>query len=1660
MLRRYLLLLPILILIPLAAESQITGCDRDPSCTGNMLTTEVTSGRSAEFVEVDNRTPLRNLSTGLSFQAWLLPQEQPNRKVFVGGLWGPNQDANDQWVVFIEGTQITFELNHPDHRLNRTDNTIVTVDVPDLYTRGWVHLTATWGSGSTSANIYLDGVKVASDSNTTYPLVQLHRPSNSSLQTQIASTNALYDNQNRNRSYLGNMDEVRIWNRALDSSEIRCDYKNSLRGNENGLILYYRFNDNRNTTAVCDAAGNAHWGRMRNSITLDTNLRVIPPSYSVTPSAVTTNLSCLADTTFTFRFLDTTVCGESVTLEMIGRDSALFSLSTTSLTLTQNSPRTVSVRMQASITGDIEATLRVRSANRCGTSYDIPIAITRTTELGYSQTRVDMDTLYVDCIEQPFVEDTIEICNTVSRPIEIRRADIGNPAIFSTRPLSQSLPVTLAPGECWSVVVQARADDTTRTHYDTLRVESDDRCPGSGVVPLTSHTQDVLILLNGGGGQRIDRGGPPINFGSVCPNQISDVRLYQFRNVAPSDTAFIENITFGTTEFFTRRRAYPFAAPPNFAFLADFMRFRPTSAGNKNDTLFVTASFRGCTITKKFAVSGYGVTVDNGFDRPAVDFGSVTIGKTAQQRTTAFNNGDAGRFTAYLKVGDVFRITSAPGFQLATGGTRAVDLEFRPREAITYYDTLCIFDQRCFTTTCIPVSGTGVFDALEFDPSFVLLENVIGCECERDTVGVTNVSGGPLNYTASLPGAPFTVTGPPNSGTLAAGQRVEYIVEYCPNDLGRDRTDSDVITIDLGSGEVYEVLIRANSVVPRLFVESIAFGTIEAGWQQTERILVENISAVPVRVTNVNLPGGYRVVATQPPLPTILGPRDSLWVDVEFAPTDEIAYNGPITVESDQPCDVDFTGDLTGRGKIVRLEVPITFMNFGLNKPCDCTERTIPLPNASDYVPMIIDSIWLDGAGLANANPAYYSWYSKQTGSNVTPYTIDPQSSDTLVIRFCPSGPSDTAQVLHNARLHIAARGVANNGTEIWGDEFETTVSGRREIFFIANRRNNIVGFGGAILVGAATNRNVRITVPDQFLSPSADSIRIDSVSFMPEDRVFSLTAPTPALPWTIGRGETFRIDVRFSPRAPRTYRAKMRLHMTEPCPDIDTTIELVGSGFATKFGWPTNFDTAVSRIDTFRLSTCDTLWLPVRADRDMAQERIDVLFDIDYDTNSLVPYRVTSPFTDSTSFVDSGTGTTHVRITNARNITAGEFVRVGFLVRGSPNGFPISLRNLGFDSDSLVEYDYIPTDDDGWVIVDEPMLDISGLTDFDTVFVKQCADQQVTVWNPGILPVQFDSLSLPPDHFISGSDIPYPVTLAPGDTIRLTVSFCPRSEVVWDTTTIGAFGTAPCVITDSAGLRSIGYAPPWPIRLEFAEDPVQGIIGDTVEVTVLADRYMPVAPIDLDFEVIYNRRALQYLDATTPHVQVPQTKPVTGSETSLADDFRVVETADGLMISLAGIDSLDAGELARLRFIVSVPDTVETTMFLDSGGIAFASDSIFFVKPVPNGDQTTVRVDPRCNITYLNFRPGTANRLSQPTPNPARSSTVITVEFFEDAAARLVLFDASGREVIRIIDGSEVISGGRYAIEIDLDGLPSGDYYYRFEANEFMATERLRIVR
>jgi hypothetical protein len=1639
---RKLAVLVLLAMIPVLSHRDAfaqASCDKNKECVGNALTIAVTRGKLAQYVDVDTSFRQRNIRTAFTFEAWIKPQQQGGKKVFVAGLWGPNRDNNDQWIVYLQDNLVSFELSADNSFQGANDNTLARATVPDLYSRGWVHLAATWDGTTSDATIYLDGVEVARSS-APFPLTTLKQVESKTLPMQIGSTNALFDDTLNYRSFKGQIDEVRLWSRALTQQEIICQKNLSLGGKESGLVLYYRMNEAAGSQTLCDATGNDQAGRMRSGAQPSPSDRVVPPTYSIDRTQITDVLTCISTKTYTLTITDTSICGSKVNLYFQGQDAGLFSVSQSAMTLGAQSSQTFDVTVNAVLIGNISASLVIANANRCGEPVVVPINITRTTELSYSINQIKFDTLIAGCIERTYEERILQICNTTGKTINLFGTSLDSNR-FTLRPAdpTKPLPRALAPGECWDLIVRFDAQDTTKTWFDTIRINSDEACAGAGIVPVTAHTQEVLGILTPDGKARMTK----MDFEPVCPDQTSNSQIYQYRNLLKSvgDTVFIDNIEF-TSGFLGNGMRFPLVLIAQRAYQPTFVRSRPIAPGPYTGQMKITGRYKGCTIVKIVELSGRGISVDVRFDQNLIGFGSVTIGKSTVQTASVTNYGlDERRMSAYLKVGDVFSFPSGKSFSIGPNAQQTIQVEFRPREPITYYDTLCVFDEDCYETTCIPIEGKGYFEALEYTPAYASFENVIGCQCAETLVKVKNISGGPRTIVSDNlvdNTGKFTLVDRAPIGMFADGSSFEYRIKYCPNDMRDDRADQAFIDIVLDNGEKYQILIRATSVAPRVYVTPLTtYNVVEVGWTKSDSVLVENISRVPVNISSITAPAGYRITSIVPNVPFLLQPRDSLWVHLRFEPQLEQNYNGQLVVTIDAPCDITNAGQITGTGKVAKLQVPLTFVNYSMVKPCDCSEREIPLNNTSNLQDLNIDSIWIDGANVTPLVPSIYTWRSKLTGGTTLPYKIPPQGADTLIVSFCPNIPATQANRVTNDTLHIVARSPG------WSDEFKTVLSGRREINFIPDR--TLITFPATRVDTTLGAVSVNVFVPDAFTNPSGDSIVITKITFDPDQRVFSARAATgQPLPWVVHRLETFEILVDFRPRAPKDYEARMQIHTTFPCVGIDTTILVQGSGFAPAFGLQMAFDTNAVGRDTLRLTTCDTLVLPVMITRDIPQPVIDMLFRLQYDSLALQLLDILTPFTPTASVSDTGDGA-RALLKNARDVRAGTFAFVRFLVKGGPSSFPILLDEIDFDSDSLVNFKIVAGVDRAWVIIDEPMIEIQPLTAFDTVNVRDCKDVQVTVINPGQIPVVFDSLSgLHPWFSVVASSRPLPDSLMPGDTIYVTVRFCPKDEYVFDTTFF-ANSNKPCIIADTSRLTAVGYAPPFPMALTFDSmnvkvDSVIGMITDTITVPISIDRDLPLTPVDLRFDLEYNPRALQYLGATSSYGALD-----------------VQERNGGLTITIEDCDSVKLGTIAEIRYLVAAPDSITSPVILTP--LKFTSDSLMWLKPVVTGDTATMKVLPYCNINRLNFVGGT-NEVTPPRPNPASHSAIIEFEFFEDVTATMDLYDLSGAKMLEIVKPGDATKAGRYRVEIDTRMLAAGKYLYVFKAGSYTASRQLVIVR
>jgi hypothetical protein len=99
----------------------------------------------------------------------------------------------------------------------------------------------------------------------------------------------------------------------------------------------------------------------------------------------------------------------------------------------------------------------------------------------------------------------------------------------------------------------------------------------------------------------------------------------------------------------------------------------------------------------------------------------------------------------------------------------------------------------------------------------------------------------------------------------------------------------------------------------------------------------------------------------------------------------------------------------------------------------------------------------------------------------------------------------------------------------------------------------------------------------------------------------------------------------------------------------------------------------------------------------------------------------------------------------------------------------------------------------------------------------------------------------------------------------------------------------------------------------------------------------------------------------------------------------------------------------------------------------------------------STLAVDPGSDI------PGSFSLL-QNYPNPFNPSTIIGYELPVASRVILVLYNGLGQEVARLVDGTQ--QAGRYEVQWNAGGFPSGVYFCRIHAGSFVDTRKLLLLR
>ncbi len=182
--------------------------------------TALSLDRAGEFVKVRHH-PSLDIEDALTLEAWINLRTGQDQVIVA-----KESDAIGPWRLWVNGGgNLEFQLN-----VNRrvTSAEVVPVDQ-------WTHVAATFDGAA--LRLYIDG-ELSNEA--VYPLFSINR-NNDDLRIGRAHDGTAFD---------GLIDELRIWNRTRDPSEIQALRNQSLKGTEDGLVLYFTFDSDGGNAAV------------------------------------------------------------------------------------------------------------------------------------------------------------------------------------------------------------------------------------------------------------------------------------------------------------------------------------------------------------------------------------------------------------------------------------------------------------------------------------------------------------------------------------------------------------------------------------------------------------------------------------------------------------------------------------------------------------------------------------------------------------------------------------------------------------------------------------------------------------------------------------------------------------------------------------------------------------------------------------------------------------------------------------------------------------------------------------------------------------------------------------------------------------------------------------------------------------------------------------------------------------------------------------------------------------------------------------------------------------------------------------------------------------------------------------------------------------------
>ncbi len=196
--------------------------------------TALSLGGNLSYVEIKDSETIDNTTQQLTVSTWVKPTVFPNRYtpiIFKGDEWDDNFEKRSYLLNLMDTGAIQFSASPA-----MTPDVSIYSPAGSVKLNTWTHIAGVIDTKNDLQKLFINGVEVSRSH--FKGKASIHK---SRLPLRIGWTHEA--DHPWHASFIGQIDDVRVWNIARTESEIQSDMNTQLKGDEDGLVGYWKFNE-------------------------------------------------------------------------------------------------------------------------------------------------------------------------------------------------------------------------------------------------------------------------------------------------------------------------------------------------------------------------------------------------------------------------------------------------------------------------------------------------------------------------------------------------------------------------------------------------------------------------------------------------------------------------------------------------------------------------------------------------------------------------------------------------------------------------------------------------------------------------------------------------------------------------------------------------------------------------------------------------------------------------------------------------------------------------------------------------------------------------------------------------------------------------------------------------------------------------------------------------------------------------------------------------------------------------------------------------------------------------------------------------------------------------------------------------------------------------